>query len=216
MSKLKVAILITGRGSNMEALALACRNTSIPAQIELVLSNNPTSKGLKFAQAQNIKTEILDHRNYDTREEFDAQLTQKLKDSRIELVCLAGFMRILGPKFVRFWHNRVINIHPSLLPAFKGLNVHERVIESGARITGCTVHFVSPRIDTGPIIAQAALPVLDEDNKDTLAAKVLRLEHQIYPLALKYIAEQRVRVIKDKVFLDRNHHNGDILMNPSR
>ncbi len=191
---MRVAVLISSRGSNMQALVKACKADGFPAQIACVLSNNPKAAGLKFAQSNDIPTKVIDHRDFEEREEFDASISEYLVSQKIDLICLAGFMRLLSPEFVNRWRDRIINIHPSLLPAFKGLHVHERAIESGTRFTGCTVHFVRPEMDDGPIIAQAVVPILQDDTPEILAERILVEEHRIYPLALKLIAEQKVKV----------------------
>jgi len=194
--KTRVAILISGRGSNMAALIEAAKATDYPAEIALVLSNVETAAGLEIARAAGIATKIISHKVFASREEFDAAVDAALAAARIELVCLAGFMRIQSEGFVRKWEGRMLNIHPSLLPAFKGTKVHEQAIAAGVRISGCTVHFVVPELDSGPIIAQAAVPVLPGDTPDTLAARVLEEEHKLYPQALKLVAEGKV-VLRD-------------------
>lgn len=186
--------MISGRGSNMEALVKAAANVKFPAEIVLVLSNRPDAKGLDFAKGQGIPTAIVDHKDYADRDAFEADIDEALKAAKVELICLAGFMRVLNPGFVNRWRDRILNIHPSLLPAFKGLHTHERVLDAGARFTGCTVHIVRPEMDDGPIIAQAAVPVWLDDTPETLAARVLEYEHQIYPKALKMMADGRVKI----------------------
>lgn len=191
---MRVAVLISSRGSNMQSLVKASKAEDFPAEIVTVLSNNPEAAGLDFAKKHGIPTKVINHRDFDNREDFDAEISEYLTSQRVDLICLAGFMRLLTSDFVNKWRDRIINIHPSLLPAFKGLHVHERAIESGTRFTGCTVHYVRPEMDDGPIIAQAAVPILQEDTADTLAARILVEEHRIYPLALRLIAERKVRV----------------------
>jgi len=193
MRKLKLGVLISGRGSNLQALIDACARPDYPAEIVLVLSNVADAQGRARAKTASIPTAVLDHRTYSNRESFDDAVDALLKKAGVELICLAGFMRILSDKFVRAWLGRLINIHPSLLPAFKGTNVHERVIASGERISGCTVHYVIPELDAGPNIAQAEVPVLEDDTPETLAARVLEAEHSTYPLAVRWIAEDKVR-----------------------
>lgn len=184
----RIAILISGRGSNMQALVEACRATDSPAQVALVLSNRPDAAGLEFARSKGIATAAVDHKAFKKdREGFEQAMHAKLKEAGVEFVCLAGFMRLLTPWFIDQWHNRLINIHPSLLPSFKGLNTHERALEAGVKLHGCTVHFVRPDMDVGPIIAQEAVEVLDDDTPDTLGSRVLAVEHTIYPHALKQI-----------------------------
>ncbi len=181
MARLKVAVLISGRGSNLQALIDACGHREFPAEIRLVISNDAAAAGLERAKAAGIATRAIPHKGFPDRASFDAAIDSALAEAGIELVCLAGFMRILGEGFVGRWRDRLINIHPSLLPAFKGLHSHERVLAAGARFTGCTVHFVRPAMDDGPIIVQAAVPVLPGDDADRLAQRVLAAEHQAYP-----------------------------------
>lgn len=197
--RVKTAILISDRGSNMQALLDACKQPNFPAEIVLVLSNNPNTVGLEVAEGFGIETHVVNHRDFSSRKEFDAVITKVLEERGVELVCLAGFMRLLSEEFIQTWRNRLINIHPSLLPAFTGLNTHERAIERGVKFTGCTVHYVRHEVDTGPIIAQAVVPVLAEDTPDTLAARILVEEHKIYPHALKLVASGAVRVEGEKL-----------------
>ncbi|MDC0033943.1 phosphoribosylglycinamide formyltransferase [Alphaproteobacteria bacterium] len=194
MARLKTAVLISGRGSNMQALVESCSKRDGPAEIVLVLSNVPDATGLKFAENSGIPTLTIDHREFTNRESFEQELTSCLTNADVELICLAGFMRLLTASFVEKWRDRLINIHPSLLPAYKGLDTHARVIADGVRFTGCTVHYVRPEMDTGPIIVQAAVPVAFDDDADSLAKRVLDAEHRCYPLALLMIAEGRVTV----------------------
>jgi phosphoribosylglycinamide formyltransferase-1 len=184
----RVAILISGRGSNMAALIEAARAPDYPAQIALVLSNKRDAGGLALAREAGIATEIVESRDYPGREAFEAAMQERLSAHRIELVCLAGFMRILSAPFVERWRGRLINIHPSLLPNLRGLHTHERALAAGLKEHGCTVHFVEPELDAGPIIAQARVPVLPGDDADSLAARVLVEEHQLYPKALSRVA----------------------------
>jgi phosphoribosylglycinamide formyltransferase-1 len=194
VSKKRVGVLISGRGSNLEALIEACKAPAYPAKIVLVVSNVPGARGLLRAETALIPTRTINHKDFTTRANFDAVLDQALKQAEIELVCNAGFMRLHTEEFVRSWWNRHLNIHPSLLPVFKGLHTHARVLEEGVKITGCTVHFVRPEMDTGPIVAQAALPVLPDDTEVSLAARVLEAEHRLYPHALRLVASGAVRV----------------------
>jgi phosphoribosylglycinamide formyltransferase-1 len=192
MSRKRVAILISGRGSNMVALIEAAKATDYPAEIALVLSNVPDAAGLARAREAGIAAEVVDHKPFGKdREAFDRALDATLQVHHIDLVCLAGFLRVLSPWFVERWNRRLINIHPSLLPAFKGLHTHERALAAGAKEHGATVHFVVPELDSGPIIEQASVPVLPGDTPDTLAARVLEVEHRIYPLALRRLTEGR-------------------------
>ena len=190
MAKKRVAVLISGRGSNMASLIAAAKDDSYPAEIALVLSNRPDAPGLANAKRQGIATAVVDHTQYGKdREAFERALQDALVAHRIDLVCLAGFMRLLTPWFVGQWQGRMLNIHPALLPAFKGLHTHERALEAGVKTHGATVHFVSPEMDSGEIIVQAEVPVLAGDTPDTLAARVLEAEHRIYPQALRQVAE---------------------------
>lgn len=214
MACLRVAVLISGRGSNLQALIDACAAEGFPAAIGLVLSNRADAAGLDRAGRAGLPTAIVPHRDFPSREAFDAALDQRLRDAGIGLVCLAGFMRLLGGPFVERWRDRLINIHPSLLPAFPGLDTHRRVLAQGVRITGCTVHFVRAEMDNGPIIVQAAVPVLPGDDETRLAARVLAAEHRAYPLALRLIAEDRVRVRAERVEITGAGAPAPLLLNP--
>lgn len=183
----------------MTALIEAAKDPSYPAEIALVVSNRPDAGGLEVARDQGIKTEIIDHKNYKDRESFEDELDAVLKANEIELVCNAGFMRILTDKFVRAWENKQLNIHPSLLPKYKGLNTHQRALENGDELAGCTVHFVRTEVDGGPLILQKSVPIEPGDTPDTLAARVLLAEHIIYPIALKLVASGGVVIEGDKV-----------------
>lgn len=195
MARLKVGVLISGRGSNLQALLDAAADPSFPAEIALVLSNKADAFGLERSARAGVPTAVIDHRAFPKdKPGFEAAMTAALDAAGVELVCLAGFMRLLSPGFVERWHNRLINIHPSLLPSFKGLDTHERALAAGVRLHGCTVHFVRAEMDDGPIIVQAAVPVLPGDDAHSLADRVLGAEHRIYPLALRLIAEGRVTV----------------------
>lgn len=205
MSKKRVAILISGRGSNMDALIAAAAQESYPARIALVISNRPDAPGLRraAAAAAAIATEIVDPTFYgNDREKFEGALQATLAAHRIDLVCLAGFMRLLSPSFVGQWQGRMLNIHPALLPCFKGLDTHARALAAGVKIHGATVHLVVPEVDSGPILAQAAVAVREDDTADTLAARVLDAEHRIYPAALKCLAEGRVRIVDGRCRID--------------
>ena len=197
--KLRTAILISGRGSNMMSLVEAARAPSYPAQIVTVISNRPDAAGLAWAKSQGIATVAIDHKSYPTRADFEAELHKALVAAKVNLVALAGFMRLMTADFVGLWHNRMINIHPSLLPSFKGLDTHERVLAAGVRVTGCTVHFVRAEMDSGPIIAQAAVPVHSGDTADILAARVLAAEHRVYPHSLALLGSGRARVDGEKM-----------------
>jgi phosphoribosylglycinamide formyltransferase-1 len=190
MLRKRVAILISGRGSNMAALIDAAKGAAFPAEIALVLSNRMDAAGLALAESARVATAVLDHRPYGKdRAAYEAALQATLDEHRIELICLGGFMRLFTVEFVQRWQGRMLNIHPSLLPSFKGLDPHGQALAADVKITGATVHFVTPEMDSGPIVCQAAVPVLEDDTTETLAARVLAAEHQIYPLALKWLAE---------------------------
>jgi phosphoribosylglycinamide formyltransferase 1 len=199
VARLKVGVLISGRGSNLQALIDACADPAFPAEIVLVLSNKADAFGLERARQAGIPAAVVSHRDYVDKPGFEAAMDEALNAAGVELVCLAGFMRLLTAGFVERWRDRLINIHPSLLPAFKGLDTHARAIEAGVRFTGCTVHFVRPAMDEGPIVLQAVVPILEGDCDHTLADRVLVAEHRSYPLALRLIAEGRARVEGERV-----------------
>ena len=191
----RVGVLISGRGSNMRSLVAAAQAADFPAEIALVLSNRPDAGGLDFAKESGIATAVVDHKAFGKdREAFERAMQATLEQHGIEMICLAGFMRLLTPWFVGQWSGKLINIHPALLPSYKGLHTHERALADGVKVHGCTVHFVVPAMDEGPIIAQAAVPVLDSDTPDTLGARVLEQEHVVYARALKLIASGDYRV----------------------
>jgi phosphoribosylglycinamide formyltransferase-1 len=203
MSRKRVAVLISGRGSNMAALIEAAKDKSYPAEIVLVVSNRPDAGGLETARANGIATEVVDHTKFGKdRAAFESALQAALAKHRIEIVALAGFMRLLTAGFVDQWPKRMINIHPALLPAFKGLDTHQRALDAGAKVHGATVHFVVPEMDAGPIIAQGAVAVRPGDTEQSLAARVLAVEHQLYPWALKQLAEGRVQVVDGRCLID--------------
>jgi phosphoribosylglycinamide formyltransferase 1 len=190
MARKRVAVLISGRGSNMASLIEAAQAPDYPAEIALVISNRPDAAGLALAAKAGVPTAVVDHTRFGKdREVFEHALQAALDEHRIELICLAGFMRLFTPWFVERWSGRMLNIHPALLPAFKGLNTHERALAAGAKTHGATVHLVVPDMDSGPIIAQAEVPVLADDTPETLAQRVLAVEHRIYPEALRRVAE---------------------------
>ncbi|HEV2562683.1 MAG TPA: phosphoribosylglycinamide formyltransferase [Rhizomicrobium sp.] len=194
MARVRTAVLISGRGSNLKSLIDACADPAFPAQIALVISNVANAGGLDYARDAGIPFKVISHKDFSSREEFDGAIDAALREANIEIVCLAGFMRILSDWFARRWEGRVLNIHPSLLPAFKGLNVHQQALDAGVRVAGCTVHFVVPELDSGPIIAQASVPVLPGDNAESLAARILEKEHKLYPAALAMVAEGKVKL----------------------
>ena len=201
--KRRVAILISGRGSNMTALIAAAQAPDYPAEIALVLSNRPDAQGIAAARAAGIATAIVDHTRFGKdREAFEASLEHELQARRIDIVCLAGFMRLLTPGLVSRWEGRMLNVHPALLPSFKGLDTHARALAAGVKVHGATVHFVIPEMDSGPIIAQGEVAVRDDDTADTLAARVLAVEHEIYPRALRLVAEGRVRIVDGRCRID--------------
>ena len=199
MTRKRVGVLISGRGSNLGALIEACKAPDYPAKIVLVISNLPSAQGLLRAESALIPALVINHKDFATREGFDAALDTALNEAGVELLCNAGFMRLHSEGFVARWRNRHLNVHPSLLPAFRGLHSHARVLEAGATITGCTVHFVRPEMDTGPIVAQAAVPVLPDDTPESLGARVLDAEHRLYPHALRLVASGEVRVEDEHV-----------------
>jgi phosphoribosylglycinamide formyltransferase 1 len=199
MAKLKVGVLISDRGSNMAALIRASQAADYPAEIACVVSNRAEAPGLAVAAAAGIATAVISHRGHADRETFDRALSAELERHGVELVVLAGFMRIFSPWFPVRWADRVINVHPSLLPCFKGLHVQRQALDAGVRLSGCTVHFVTPDLDAGPIIAQAAVPVLADDTDETLSARILRQEHRLYPQVVRWFGEGRVAVTEGRV-----------------
>lgn len=203
MSRKRVAILISGRGSNMAALIEAASAQDYPAEIVLVLSNRPDAPGLAVARAAGITTAVIDHMAFGKdKAGFERAMQAELDRHGVELICLAGFMRLLTDGFVEAWRSRMINVHPALLPAFKGLDTHARALQAGVKIHGATVHFVVPEMDSGPIIAQGAVAVRDDDSAETLGQRVLAVEHRIYPLALRLVAQGRVRIENGRCLID--------------
>jgi phosphoribosylglycinamide formyltransferase-1 len=206
-----IVILISGRGSNMQAILEA----DLPVRVAAVISNEPEAAGLGIAAGFGVPTRVISHRDYDGRAAFDTALAAKIDEFEPDLVVLAGFMRILTPNFVHYYSGRLINIHPSLLPAFPGLNTHAAALEQGVKIHGCTVHFVTDKVDSGPIVIQAAVPVLAGDTPETLAARVLEQEHRIYPRAIRWFAEDRLSITADgKVRLAGEPPAGGALLSP--
>lgn len=214
---LKVAVLISGRGSNLQALidAFGPQVADSPIRIVLVLSNRPDAPGLERAAKAGLKTEIIDHKGFAKRADFDVALDREIRAAGAELVVLAGFMRLLTEGFITAWKDRLVNIHPALLPALKGLDTHHRALEAGVKIHGCTVHFVRHETDTGPIIAQAAVPVLPGDDEAALATRVLRAEHRLYPTALRLIAAGKVRVEGERAIVADAPASDGVLFNPA-
>ncbi len=199
MAKLKVGVLISGRGSNMASLVRAAWEEDYPAEIACVVSNVADAPGVKIARDAGITTAVISHGDYPDRETFERAVTAELDKHGVRLVALAGFMRVLSPWFPQYWHDRIVNVHPSLLPAFKGLEAQQKAIDDGARVSGCTVHFVVPAVDGGPIIAQAAVPVLAGDTADRLATRILRQEHRLYPMVVRWFGEGRIAIVGGRV-----------------
>jgi phosphoribosylglycinamide formyltransferase-1 len=213
VARLRVGVLVSGRGSNLQALIDACADPSFPAAIVRVVSNEATAFALERARKAGIETRVIQHRDYKDRATFDAAIDAALREAGVELVCLAGFMRLLTDRFVESWRDRMINIHPALLPSFKGIHTHERALAAGVKLHGCTVHFVRPAMDEGPILVQGAVPVLRDDTPETLAGRVLAVEHRAYVHALRLVAEGRVRVKGERAVVDAAGP-GSALLNP--
>jgi len=212
--KKRVGILISGRGSNMMALGEAARAPGYPAQIAVVISNRPEAPGLERTRAAGVRALAIDHKDFATREDFDAAVEAALRHEGVELVCHAGFLRIQSDGFAARWLGRQINIHPSLLPSFKGLRPQQQALDAGVRIAGCTVHYVTPELDAGPIVAQAAVPVLPGDTAETLAERILTAEHRLYPLALQLVAGGQAALEGNRVVLQGQVNQLDCLMSP--
>jgi phosphoribosylglycinamide formyltransferase 1 len=196
---MRLGVLISGRGSNLQALIDACANPAYPAEIAVVVSNRADAKGLARAAAAGIPSAVIAHRE---RQDFAVEADARLREHRVELVCLAGFMRLLDAGLVEAWRDRMVNIHPSLLPAFPGLHAQRQALAAGVRFAGCTVHFVRPATDTGPILAQAVVPVHPDDNEESLSARILAAEHRLYPHSVRLVAEGRTRIVAGKVEID--------------
>jgi phosphoribosylglycinamide formyltransferase-1 len=211
----RVGVLISGRGSNMQALIEAAAAKDYPAEIALVIGNRADAAGLAIATKAGVKTRIIPHKDFADRAGFDAALDDALRAAGVEIVCLAGFMRLFTPEFVERWRGRMLNIHPSLLPSFPGLKPQEQALAAGVRFTGCTVHFVTPVMDSGPIIAQAAVPVLADDTADTLSARVLEAEHRLYPMALALVATGRARMEGERAVIDGAAAPAEAAFNPT-
>jgi phosphoribosylglycinamide formyltransferase-1 len=194
VQRVRTAVLISGRGSNLSALADACRTPDYPADIVLVISNRADAPGLETARERDLPLRVIPHKNFASRDDFDAAVDEALRQADVALICEAGFMRIHSEWFVRRWEGRILNIHPSLLPAFPGIRVHEQALAAGVKVSGCTVHFLTAELDSGPIIAQAVVPVLPDDTPESLGARVLAEEHKLYPEALRLVAEGKVRL----------------------
>lgn len=210
MADKNLVILISGRGSNMEALL----DARLPARVAAVISNNPQARGLGAAQARGVATAVVNHRAFPDRAAFDAALAAEIDRHRPDLVALAGFMRILTEPFIERYRGRLMNVHPSLLPAFPGLDTHRRALAAGARVHGCTVHFVTPVVDSGPIIVQASVPIQPGDTEERLAARVLEEEHRIYPLAVRWFVEGKLKLEDGRVTIDEACRNPDAVISP--
>lgn len=195
----KIGILISGRGSNMESIIKACQNNYIPAVVTIVISDNPNALGIKIAKSYNIQTEIVERKSFQSKEEFEKKIISLLNEKKVKLICLAGFMKILSPLFVRTFSGRIMNIHPALLPSFPGLHAQKQALDYGVKISGATVHFVDEGVDTGPIIIQEAVEVLDNDTEESLSQRILQKEHQIYPKAIKLFLENKLIIEARKV-----------------
>lgn len=215
--KLRLAVLISGRGSNLQAIldAFGPHAADSPIEIVLVLSNRPDAAGLARAEKAGVATGVIDHKEFADRASFDAAMDARIRAAGANFIALAGFMRLLTDGFIAAWRDRMINIHPAILPALKGLHTHERAIARGLKLHGCTVHFVRPEMDTGPIIAQAAVPVLAGDTPDRLGARVLAAEHRLYPHALRLIAAGKVRVEGETAVVESNGDPAAFLINPA-
>lgn len=212
---LKVGVLISGRGSNLKSLLDACAAPGFPAEIVTVIANRPGAGGLDHARAAGVPAETIDHKAFAGKEAFEAAVTAALEAAGVELLCLAGFMRVVSAGFVRHWQGRMINIHPSLLPLFPGLDTHARALAAGVKLHGCSVHYVTEEVDGGPIIGQAAVPVLPDDDADSLAARVLAAEHRLYPACLRLVAEGRVRLADGKAEISGDFDGSGQLFNPA-
>jgi phosphoribosylglycinamide formyltransferase 1 len=209
------AVLISGRGSNLRALIEACARPDASAEVVLVISNRTDAAGLRHARDCGIATEMIPHGAFATQVGFENAIDRTLHEHAIALICLAGFMRVLSPWFVERWRDRLLNIHPSLLPAFRGLDTHRRVLAAGVRFSGCTVHLVRAEVDDGPILVQAVVPVRPDDDEASLAARVLAAEHRCYPMALELMASGRARVVDEHVMIDGATAPDAVLLNPT-
>lgn len=215
MARLRLGVLVSGRGSNLQALIDACADPAFPAEIALVVSNVAGAFAVERAQRAGIATAVLPHRDYPDRAAFDGAVHARLTGAGVGLVCLAGFMRLLTTGFVDAWHDRMVNIHPSLLPLFKGLHPQQQALDAGVRVSGCTVHFVRNAMDAGPILVQAVVPVRPDDTADVLADRILGAEHAAYPLAVRLIADGRVRVEDERAIISGGDWRAAPMMVPS-
>ncbi|MCX7629987.1 MAG: phosphoribosylglycinamide formyltransferase [Geminicoccaceae bacterium] len=214
MGRRATAVLISGSGTNLQALLDAARAPDYPAAIRLVVSNRPDAFGLERARRAKVPAVVVDHRAFAAREDFEAAIEEELRLADVELVCLAGFMRILSAEFCARWRDRVLNIHPSLLPAYRGLRTHERALSDGVAVSGCTVHFVRPELDAGPVLVQGVVPVLPDDDAERLRRRVLEVEHRCYPLALALLASGRVRVEGERVLVENEWPGERLVVHP--
>lgn len=212
--KLKLGILASGRGSNLQAIIDASLRGQIDAMVKIVVSDNASAYALERAKRHSIDTAFVNPKLYSSREEFDKAVIQILKKYDVDLICLAGFMRILSPHFINEYRNRIMNIHPALLPSFPGLHAQQKALNHGVKVSGCTVHFVDESIDMGPIIIQAAIPVFDDDTEETLSERILRYEHEIYPRAIQLFAEGRLEIRGRRVFCKGSKKEQQGFMNP--
>ena len=210
---MNLVILISGRGSNLEAILKAIDNGKIKATVSLVISNKEDARGLKIAESYGVKTKFVNPKNFPNREEYDKELIKIIKSVNPDLIILAGYMRILTDRFIDSFENRIINIHPSLIPSFQGLNAQKQALEFGVKYTGCTVHFVSKELDSGPVIIQAVVPVLPDDTKESLSNRILQFEHRIYPQAVKWFTDDRI-IIKGRNVIVKNAKYGTLPTNP--
>lgn len=210
--QISLAVLISGSGTNLQAIIDAIEARTLDARIEVVLSNKADALGLERARKYNLATEVFDHRVFASREAYDQAVVDLLQSRGVELVALAGFMRLLSPVFVKAYSNRIMNIHPALLPAFPGLHVQRKAVEHGVRFSGCTVHFVNEECDEGPIIIQAVVPVFSDDTEESLAARILKAEHRIYPRAIQLYAEGRLRIVGRKVLVDEGAGDDSLVL----
>ena len=216
MGKMKFGVIISGNGSNLQSLIDACKDKKYPAEIAVVISNNTDARGIGRAMDAGLSTKIIDHRNFSSRSEFDQKMTDVMVNAGVELICLAGFMRVLSREFVNHWWNNVINIHPSLLPAFKGLNAQNRALDSGTKFSGCTVHVVRSGVDDGPIISQAVVPIQAGEDGNSLKARILEQEHLLYPQVVRWIATGKVRITNDAVQIKDAVNPTLAIFNPER
>lgn len=213
--KVPLGILISGNGSNLQAIIDAIEKKQLDAEVRVVISNREEAYGLVRAQQQGVPTEIVDHGKFPSREAFDQHLIERFKDRQVELVVLAGFMRLLSADFVHAYSNRIMNIHPALLPAFPGLHVQRKAVEAGVRFSGCTVHFVNEECDQGPIIIQAVVPVFPDDSEESLSARILKEEHRIYPKAIQLYSEGRLHVAGQRVLVDGLEKEEQVMIHPA-